>query len=119
MLNNNLIFMWLLHWVVNALAIMLAAWLISGVTVNTFWAAIWLVVLLGLINLVLKPLLIVLTLPINLLTLGLFTFVIDALLILFASSIIQGFIVNGFLAALVFSLILTLFNYVLSSLFKK
>jgi len=111
--------MWLLKWLISSLAIMLIGWLIPGVGIASFWTALWLVVLLGLINVTLKPLLIVLTLPINLLTLGLFTFVINAVLIMFASSIVKGFSVSGFLTALVFSLILSLFNYIISILFKN
>lgn len=111
--------MWLLRWFINSLAIMLAGFLIPGVIIGSFWTALWLVILLGLINLTLKPLLIVLTLPINLLTLGLFTFIIDALLVLFASSVMKGFEVNGFLTALIFSLILSLFNYLISNFLKN
>ena len=111
--------MWLLKWLISSLAIMLIGWLIPGVGIASFWTALWLVVLLGLINVTLKPLLIVLTLPINLLTLGLFTFVINAVLIMFASSIVKGFSVSGFLTALVFSLILSLFNYIISILFRN
>ena len=98
---------------------MLIGWLIPGVGIASWWTALWLVVLLGLINITLKPLLIVLTLPINLLTLGLFTFVINAVLIMFASSIVKGFSISGFLTALVFSLILSLFNYIISILFRN
>ena len=111
--------MWLLKWLVNSLAIMLIAWLIPGVGVAGFWTAIWLVVLLGLINITLKPLLIVLTLPINLLTLGFFTFIINAVLILFAASIIQGFAVDGFGVALLFSLVLSVFTYLINIIFKN
>ncbi|MFH0951205.1 MAG: phage holin family protein [bacterium] len=111
--------MWLLKWLISSLAIMLIGWLIPGVVIASFWTALWLVVLLGLINITLKPLLIVLTLPINVLTLGLFTFIINAVLIMFASSIVKGFSVSGFLTALLFSLILSLFNYIISILFKN
>ena len=111
--------MWLLKWLISSLAIMLIGWLIPGVGIASWWTALWLVVLLGLINVTLKPLLIVLTLPINLLTLGLFTFVINAVLIMFASSIVKGFSISGFLTALVFSLILSLFNYIISILFRN
>ncbi|KKS54142.1 MAG: hypothetical protein UV20_C0040G0013 [Candidatus Magasanikbacteria bacterium GW2011_GWA2_42_32] len=111
--------MWLLKWLISSLAIMLIGWLIPGVGIASWWTALWLVVLLGLINITLKPLLIVLTLPINLLTLGLFTFVINAVLIMFASSIVKGFSISGFLTALVFSLILSLFNYIISILFRN
>ena len=111
--------MWLLKWLINSLAIMLLAIIIPGVDIAGLWTALWLVVLLGLINVTLKPLLILLTLPINFLTLGLFTLVINAVLILFASSLLKGFSVDGFFTALIFSLILSVFNYIINILFKK
>lgn len=111
--------MWLIKWLVNALAIMLAAWLIPGVEVAGLWAALWLVVLLGLVNMFIRPILIVLTLPVNLLTFGLFTFVINALLILFLATILQGFAVSGFWVAVLFSIIISLFNYLLNNLYQS
>lgn len=111
--------MWLIKWLINSLAVMLVAWLIPGVSITGLWAALWLVVFLGLINIVIRPILIILTLPVNLLTFGLFTFVINALLILLASSVLKGFEVSGFWAALLFSLILSLFTYALNSLYKN
>ncbi|MFH1412674.1 MAG: phage holin family protein [bacterium] len=111
--------MWIIKWVVNSLAVMLAALIIPGVEVIGFWTALWLVVFLGLINIVIRPFLILLTLPINLLTFGLFTFVINAVLILFASSILKGFFVQGFWAAVLFSIVLSIFTYALNSLFQK
>lgn len=100
------------------LAIMLSSYLIPGVVVAGFWAALWLALLLGILNVLLKPLLILITLPINILTLGLFTFVINALLVLLASSVIKGFAVSGFWTAMLFSIVLSLISYFLNALVK-
>ncbi|MCG2695474.1 phage holin family protein [Candidatus Parcubacteria bacterium] len=109
----------LLKWLVTAAAILITAYLLPGVSVSGLWAALWLAVFLGIINIIIKPILIIFTLPINILTLGLFTFVINALLILLASSVIKGFEVSGFLAAFGFSIVLSIISYVLNSLFKQ
>lgn len=109
----------LIKWLISATAIVISAYLIPGVFVAGFWTAIWLSVLLGIINVVLKPILIILTLPINIITLGLFTFVINAALILFASSLVKGFSVDGFFAAMLFSMVLSVVGYFLNSVFVK
>ena len=109
----------LLKWLVMVLAIMISAYLIPGVTVAGFWTALWLALFLGVVNILLKPILILITLPINILTLGLFTFVINALIILLASSVINGFSVDGFWTAMLFSVVLSLVSYILNSIFKK
>jgi putative membrane protein len=107
----------ILKWLIVATAIMLSAYLIPGVIVASFWTALWLAIFLGIINVALKPILILLTLPINILTLGLFTFVINALLILLASSVIKGFEVDGFWIAMLFSIVLSVISYLLNTLF--
>lgn len=106
----------LIRWLIMALAIIFSAYLIPGVSVAGFWTALWLALLLGVLNVVLKPMLIFITLPINILTLGLFTFVINALMILLASSLIKGFMVDGFWAAMLFSIVLSLISYLLNAL---
>lgn len=106
-----------LKWLISAVAIMITSYLLPGVALTGFWAAVWVALFLGLVNTFIKPLLILLTLPINILTLGLFTLVINALLILLASSVIDGFSVGGFWVAFLFGIILSLFNYLLNSLF--
>jgi len=108
-----------LRWLFNAAAIILVAAIIPGISVAGWWTALWLVVLMALINTFIKPILIILTLPINILTLGLFTWIINALLVLFASSLVKGFEVDGFWPALGFSLVLALFNAILSNLMKN
>lgn len=97
------------HWLVATLAIIIAAYLLPGVTV-TLVGAIVLAVVLGLINVFLKPVITILTLPLNIITLGLFSLVVNALLILLAAMIVPGFTVAGFWWALLFALLLSLIN---------
>ncbi len=108
----------LLKWLMASLAIIISAYIIPGITVASIWTALWLALFLGLVNLILKPILIVLTLPINILTLGLFTFVINAMLVLLASTVIKGFEVSGFWTAMLFSIVLSLVSYLFSRLFS-
>lgn len=103
----------LINWLVSTLAIIVAAQLLPGVHVASFTSALVTAVVLGIINAIIKPILIILTLPINILTLGLFTFVINALLILLASKIVPGFTVDGFGWAFLFSILLSLINFFL------
>jgi len=99
----------LVGWAINAASLLLLAWLIPAVQVAGFGTALVVALVLGLLNTVIRPVLIVLTLPVNLLTLGLFTFVINGFLFWFAARILEGFAVAGFgwavLAAFVYSLI--------------
>jgi putative membrane protein len=98
----------LVHWLVATLAILVTAYVLPGVMVSGFVAAAVTAVILGVINAFIRPLVILLTLPVNILTLGLFTFVINALMIMLAAAVVPGFEVAGFLWALLFSLILSL-----------
>jgi putative membrane protein len=107
-----------LKWLITALAILMSAHVIPGVTITGVWAALWLAIFLGLINIILKPILILITLPINILTLGLFTFVINAFLILFSATVIKGFAVSGFWQAMLFSFVLSLVSYILNKVFS-
>src|SRR5258708_22122702 len=100
----------LINWIVSALAILASAYLLPGVHVARFTAALVAAVVLGIINAVLKPILLILTLPINILTLGLFTLVINAVVILLAANLVPGFNVDGFWWALIFSVVLSIIN---------
>jgi putative membrane protein len=95
----------LARWIVNAGALMLVAYLYPGVNVNDWGAAFAAALVLGLVNAVVRPLLIILTLPATLLTLGLFLFVINALLFWAVAEIVRGFTVTGFGAALLGSIL--------------
>jgi putative membrane protein len=97
----------LIHWLVSAIAIGIAAYLIPGATVTPLGALI-LAVVLGLINAFIKPLISALTLPINVFTLGLFSLVINAVLVMLAAAIVPGFDISGFWTAFFFAIILAL-----------
>jgi putative membrane protein len=92
---------------VTALAALLVQYVLPGVSIENFTTALLLAVVLGLLNLLVKPLLIILTLPVTVVTLGLFLLVINAIIILLASSLVGGFQVDGFWWALLFSILLS------------
>lgn len=98
-----------MHWIASTLAILIAAYIIPGVDV-TLVGAVVLAVVLGIINLFIKPILTILTLPLTIVTLGLFSLVLNAGLIILAAYVVPGFIVTGFLPALLFSVLLSLIN---------
>ena len=89
------------------------SYILEGIKFDTFWTAIIVAVVLAILNAIVKPLLILLTLPITLFTFGLFLFVINALIILFAEKLVRGFHVDGFWWALLFSLLLSLLTSLL------
>jgi putative membrane protein len=103
----------LLRILLSAVAVILTSYLLPGVHVNNFLSALIVAVVLAILNGILKPILIILTIPITILTLGLFLLVINALIILIASSFIPGFYVDGFWWALLFSIILSFISYLL------
>ena len=111
--------LFLIRWVINALILMLLPYIVSGISVASFLTALVTAMVLGFLNVILKPILLVLTLPINILTLGLFTLVINGLLFWFVGSFIRGFEVVGFWpafwAALVYSIISILINMIFDS----
>ena len=101
---------------VNSLAILITAYLLPGVQLDGFLPALITAIVLGLINTFVKPVLVILTLPITILTLGLFLLVINAVVILLTSALVPGFYVNGFWWALLFSLVLSIVNWILHSI---
>lgn len=100
----------IIHWLVASAAFLVTAYILPGVTVTSFGTAVIAAGLLGIINAVIRPILIFLTLPITVITMGLFLFVINALIILGISEIVEGFGVANFWWALLFSIILSLIN---------
>jgi putative membrane protein len=107
----------LARWLLSALAISVTAYVLRGVHVDDFYAALAAAFILGIINVTIKPLLTLLTLPITVLTLGLFTFVINALMIMLSAQLVPGFSVDSFWWALIFSLVLSIINYFLYQIF--
>jgi putative membrane protein len=113
----------ILKWLLSAAALLAVAHLYSGVEVKSFTAALIAAFVIGLLNTVVRPVLVLLTLPVTLITLGLFLFVINALMFWAAAGVLNGFHVTGFAAALIGSLIYSVLGIViesaLESLFSK
>jgi len=105
----------LLRWLILSCAIMVAAYFFTGIQVKDFGTAIFAALVLGILNAFFRPILLILTLPINILTLGLFTFVINALLLMMTSGLIGGLVVTSFWSALLASLIISVVSWLLSS----
>ncbi len=103
---------------VNGLAVFITAYILPGVNVQNYLVALIVAVVLGIINTIIRPILIFFTLPVTLLTLGLFVFVINAILIMIVANIVPGFRVESFWWALAFSLVLSIVNGFLNSLAK-
>lgn len=108
----------IINWLISGFAIVITAYLLPGIHLSGFKAALLTAVVLGLINAVIKPVLKLLTLPLTIMTLGLFSLVLNALLIMLTARLVPGFQVQGFLWALAFSLVLAVVNWVLS-IFKQ
>lgn len=105
--------------IVSTLAVFVTAYIMPGVRIDGMITAICVAVVLGLLNALLKPILVILTIPITILTLGIFLLVINAAIVLLASDLVGGFKVDGFFYALLFSLVLSLITSVLEGLAGK
>jgi len=105
----------LVRWLVLTAAIMVASYLIQGIEVNGFFSAFFAAAILGVLNVFFRPILLILTLPINILTLGFFTFIINAVLLKMASGVISGFVVHGFWSAVFGGLIISVVSWLLNS----
>lgn len=102
------------HWLVNALALLVAAALLDGVYIKGAWDGILAAALLGFINISIRPVLVLITLPINILSLGLFTFVVNALMLMLVAWIVPGFAIAGFWSAVLAALVLAFVNAVVT-----
>lgn len=109
----------IIKWIVNALVLMVIAYIVPGVAVASFYTALIVALVLAFINAIIKPIIIILTLPINILTLGLFTLVINSLLFWLAATIVKGFTVTNFWSAFFAALIFSLFSILMSSTGKS
>lgn len=103
----------------NALALLATAYLVPGFRVDSFTTALLAAIVLGLINTVVRPILTIITLPINLLTLGLFTFVINAVVLYLTTLVVPGFMIDGMLAAILGAVVLSVVSTILSHLAKE
>ena len=109
----------LIRWLLSATALILIAYYVPGIAVKSFYSALVAALILGLINALIRPVFIIFTLPINILTLGLFTLIINALMFWLASSIVKGFFVAGFWPAFWGALLMGVVSWAANSLFKK
>lgn len=110
---------WIVRFLLSGVAVVLTAYLLPGVDVQDYWTALIVALVLSLVNIFVKPFLILLTIPLTFVTLGLFLLVINALMILLTDYFVDGFLVDGFWWALLFSLILSLFNSLFADLAKE
>jgi len=106
----------LISLIINALAFYVTAYIVPGVKIENFQSLAVVAIIWGVLSIILRPILILLTLPVNIMTLGLFTFVINAFLIMLTSSIVPGFKVDGFGTALLAAIVLSILNVVLGGL---
>ena len=109
----------LIRWLILTIAILITAYLIDGIQVAGFFSAFFAAAILGLLNAFFRPILLILTLPINILSLGLFTFIINAMLLKMVSGLIPGFNVYGFWPAVFGSLFVSLVSWLLTSFIDK
>ncbi len=108
-----------IRWLILTAAIVAASYLIDGIRISGFFSAFFAAAVLGILNALFRPILFILTLPINIMTLGLFTFVINALLLKMASGVIPGFDVHGFWSAVFAALIISGVNWILTSFINE
>jgi len=107
---------WVVRCILNGIALLLTSALIAGIEVNGFLAALFAALVLGIVNAIIRPIIILLTLPINLITLGLFTVIINGFMLKITSTVVNGFAVHGFWAATIGAIILSLISAVLNAL---
>ena len=103
-------------WLINALALLALPWLLPSIHVASFTTALGVAVVLGLINAVIRPVLLLLTLPVTLLTLGLFIFAINGMMFMLAAWLLEGFVVDGFFAGVLGSALYSVISWVLTKL---
>ena len=108
----------LLRWLANALALFLTTYVVGGIAVEGFGAALVAALVLGIVNALIRPVVIFFTLPINILTLGLFTFVVNGLMLWLVSAVVDGFHVRGFWSAVFGSIVLSIFSYLINGMLR-
>ena len=109
----------LIRWLTTTAAIVATAYLLDGIQVSGFFSAVFAAAMLGILNAILRPIALLLTLPINILSLGLFTFIINALMLKIASGVIPGFGVYGFWTAIFGSLLISVISWLLNTFISE
>lgn len=105
----------LFRWLANAFALLLTTYLVGGLQLSGFGSALFASAILGVVNAMVRPALLFLTLPFNILTLGLFTFVINALMLMLTASVVSGFVITSFWSAFVGAIVLSIVSSVLTT----
>ena len=105
----------LIRWLISAVSLLIVSYLVPGIEVQGFFYAFLAAVFLGVLNAVVRPIIIILTLPLTIFTLGLFLFVVNGIMLMLVSAVIKGFSVNGFWPALGGALVLSIINWFSSS----
>jgi putative membrane protein len=108
----------ILHWIILSGAVWLTTQIVSGVTINPIWVALIVGACLTLFNMFLKPVITLLTLPLNILTLGFFSLIINGVLFWYLGTIIRGFSVTTFTAAFIGALLVSILNWIITRLFR-
>jgi putative membrane protein len=109
----------LVAFIINIIAVLVTSYILPGIHLRSFWTALWVAIVLGIVNAILRPIIFILTLPINILTLGLFSFIIMGLLVYLVSVIVPGFKVDNFWWAILFALIVAIINWILWKIAPK
>ena len=109
----------IIRWLTLTIAMITTSYLIEGIKLESFFAALFAAAVLGILNAFFRPVILLLTLPINILSLGLFTFVINAVILLMASGIINGFKIDGFFSALLGSLLISIVSWILNTFINE
>jgi len=104
----------LIRWAINAVALGLTSWLVKGIDIHGVGTLFLAALVLGILNALLRPLLLILTLPLNILTLGLFTFVVNAFMLMMASKLVENFVITDFWSALVGAILLSIISFLIS-----
>lgn len=102
------------RWLVNALALAVSAWIVKGIEIHGVLSLFFAAIVVGVLNAFVRPIVLILTLPLNILTMGLFTFVINALMIIMASKVVRGFVVADFWSALVGAIFLAVISFLIN-----
>ncbi len=117
--GNQMMGRLLIKWLCLTGAVLFAAYVLDGIYVKDFFSAFFAAAVLGILNMFFRPLLLIMTLPINVMSLGLFTFIINAFMLKMASGLISGFTVTGFWTAIFGSLLISIANWMLTALIQE
>lgn len=102
--------MLIIRWILFAIALLFIAWLVPGISIDGFRAALLVSLVIGIVNVLIRPILVIITIPITIFTLGIFIFILNAFLFLFIGHVVPGFHVDGFLSALLGSILLSIIS---------